>query len=79
MAFPRREIPSLLSQCARMIIQGESTTMLAVNATGEDGLCFVVRGGEVSPAQTTYRLEEVMSIAERTRALDEMIGAFADL
>jgi hypothetical protein len=79
MAFPERQIPSLLGQCARMILQGESPTMLAVKASEEDALCFVVKREESPSTQTAYGLEQVMDIAERTQALDEMIGAFADL
>jgi hypothetical protein len=79
MTFPRKQVPSLLSQCDRMILRGESPAMLAVNGGEEDALCFVVRRREHVSAATAFRVDEVVDIAEKVAPLDEMIAAFVHM
>lgn len=79
MGFPVRQVPSLLSQSDRMILQGESAAMLAVIASEEDARCFVMRRAEDAPAARVLGLEEVMEVAERGASAEEMIGALAGI
>jgi hypothetical protein len=79
MTSPPKRVPSLLSQCDRMILRGESPAMLAVSASEEDALCFAVRRGEDVSAAKACRVDEVVDVAEEAASVDEMIAAFAHL
>jgi hypothetical protein len=79
MAFPQRQVPSLLSQSEKMILRGESAMILAVKASEQDALCFVVAREKDVSAQKVFGVEEVMGVAEKIPALDEMIRTFTSM
>jgi len=77
LGFSREQISSLLTRADKIITRGESPAMLAVKASEEDALCFVVRReGDVS-TQTALRLETLLDIAQQTSAVDEMVLALS--
>ena len=79
MAFSQRQVPSLLSQSEKMILRGESKTILAVKASEQDALCFVVTRQKDVSEQTVFGVEEVMGVAEKFSALDEMVRTFTSM
>jgi len=79
MTFPIRPVASLLRQADRMILQGESTAMLAVSASEEDAQCFMMRRADDVSGEQVFRIEKVIEIAERGSPVGEMIAALANL
>ena len=79
MAFPQRPVPKLLSQSEKMILRGDSRTILAVKAGERDGLCFVVAREQDVASQTVFSVEEVMDVVERLPSLDGMVRTFTKM
>jgi hypothetical protein len=79
MAFSQKQIPSLLRQSEKMILRGEAAAMLAVKASEQDALCFMVAREQDVSAQPALGAGEVTEVAERFSALDEMVRAFANM
>jgi hypothetical protein len=79
MVFPQKRVRSLLSQSEKMILRGESTTILAVSASEQEALCFVVAREQDVPVQMVCGVEEVMDVAEETTTLDEMVRALTSM
>jgi len=78
MASPGREVASLVSQSDGMIRREEATGMLAVQASEEQGLCFVLRREQDIVADRRLPVDEVVRLADSAPPLDALVAALAE-
>jgi len=76
MFFPQKQIPSLLRYSDKMICRGEAPAMLAVRASEDDAVCFVMRREQDVIETNVLELEDVVGRIETASLLEEMIGMF---
>ena len=79
MTFPGEQIRPLLSHADRMILRGESPAMLALRASEQDAVCFVLRRAEDVSTGTALKVDDVIETAEKTPLLEEMMAALAGM
>jgi hypothetical protein len=79
LAFPERQLSSLLRECDSIILRGESPTMLAVRASEEDAICFVLRREKDVSAQKTFGIRAVSDVVDSIPQLDQTIGALSTM
>ena len=77
MMFQQKQIASLVLWAGKMILRGETSGMLAVKASVDEAVCFVLRRGEDVSTGRVFSLENAIAAAEKTSRLDEMIRGFA--
>lgn len=77
LAFPHRQLSSLLRESDSIILRGESPAMLAVRASEEDAISFVLRREQDVSAQKTFEIHAVSDIVDRFPQLDRTIAALS--
>jgi len=73
MMFQQKQIPSLVRCAGKMILRGETQAMLAVKASGDEAVCFVIRRKEDVSTSRVLSMENAIAAAEKISRLDEMI------
>jgi len=64
MSFPHKQISSLLSHAERIMLNGETTRILAVKAEEQDAVCFLLARGADSTTTKNYSIEAAIAIIE---------------
>ncbi|MBA3016669.1 MAG: hypothetical protein KJ550_04710 [Proteobacteria bacterium] len=71
--FQVNQIPSMLRFAGKMILREETSKMIAVEASEEKAVCFVLdKKNDASNMQTLF-LEDILDITEKISDFDEMI------
>ena len=71
--FHHNKIPSMLRYSSRMILLGETSKMVAVDASEEKAVCFVLDKKDDASTMKALSLENVINTAEKISNFDEMI------
>jgi len=71
--FQVNQIPSMLRFASKMILRGETSKMIAVEASEEKAVCFVLDKKDDTSTMKALSLENVINTAEKTSNFDEMI------
>jgi hypothetical protein len=77
LAFSHRQLSSLLRESDSVILRGESPAMLAVRASEEDAISFVLRREQDVSAQKTFEIHAVSDVLDRFPQLDQTIAALS--
>jgi len=71
--FQVNQIPSMLRFAGKMILREETSKMIAVEASEEKAVCFVLDKKNDASNMKTLFLEEILDITEKISDFDEMI------
>ena len=71
--FQVNQIPSMLRFAGKMILRGETSKMIAVEANEEKAICFVLGNKDNTSTMKALSLEDVVDTTEKTSDFDEMI------
>jgi hypothetical protein len=71
--FQHHKIPSMLRYAGKMILRGETSKMIAVEATKEKAVCFVLGNKDNASTMRVLSLEKLIDGTEKTSDFDEMI------
>ena len=71
--FQHNQIPSMLRYTGKMILCGETSKMIAVEANEEKAVCFVLGNKDNTSTVKSLSLEDVVDTIEKISDFDEMI------
>ena len=71
--FQHNKIPSMLRFAGKMILRGETSKMIAVEASEEKSVCFVLGKQDNASTMKVLSLEKLIDGTEKTSDFDEMI------
>ena len=71
--FQHNKIPSMLRYAVKMILCGETSKMIAVEATNEKAVCFVLGNKNNTSTMKALSLEDVVDTIEKISDFDEIL------
>jgi len=71
--FQHNQIPSMLRYAGKMILCGETSKMIAVEANEKKAVCFVLGNKDNNSTMQSLSLENVVDTIEKISDFDEMI------
>lgn len=77
--FQHKQVSSLLRYAERMILCGETKTMLAVKTDENEAVCFVLKREEDVSTRSVFSLENAIATAQKMSRFDDMISWYAGL
>jgi hypothetical protein len=71
--FQHNKIPSMLRYAGKMILRGETSKMIAVEASEKKSICFVLGKHDNASTMKVLSLKKLIDGTEKTSDFDEMI------